>query len=212
MHILSVGLGCAPGTRFGNLLHLARGRGWPTVMRAFTPCYVRSRAFPSRGTRRCFCFKLPVFITGFGLRVPSLPTPEQSCYALRGGASFCFRSGEHPLWGLCTMLAAARRLGASIILLALVYQGRSVLEGRGGGVSEARRALAAVDMVTDCTSAMQDGCCKSQDSCSSDWQPVCGALPSTPTWRYESGSGEVTTNYTHNYTFLSVPPPPRPEG
>ena len=110
------------------------------------------------------------------------------------------------------MLAAARRLGASIVLLALVYQGRSVLEGRGGGVSEARRALAAVDMVTYCTSAMQDGCCKSQDSCSSDWQPVCGALPSTPTWRYESGSGEVTTNYTHNYTFLSVPPPPRPEG
>ena len=108
------------------------------------------------------------------------------------------------------MLAAARRLGASIILLALVYQGRSVLESRGGGVSEARRALAAVDMVTDCTSAFQDGCCKSQDSCSSDWQPVCGALPSTPTWRYDSGSGEVTTNYTHDYTFVSVPPPPRP--
>ena len=41
------------------------------------------------------------------------------------------------------MLAAARRLGASIVLLALVYQGRSVLEARAGGVSEARRALAA---------------------------------------------------------------------
>ena len=34
------------------------------------------------------------------------------------------------------MLAAARRLGASIVLLALVYQGRSVLEARAGGVSE----------------------------------------------------------------------------
>jgi hypothetical protein len=103
------------------------------------------------------------------------------------------------------MLAAARRLGASIVLLALVYQGRSVLEARAGGVSEARRALAAVDIVTDCTSAMQDGCCKSQDSCGSEWQPVCGALPSTPTWRDDSASGEtIATNYTHNYTFLSV--------
>lgn len=47
------------------------------------------------------------------------------------------------------MLAAARRLGASIILLAVVYQGRSVLEGRGGGVTEARRALAEVSMRTE---------------------------------------------------------------
>ena len=103
------------------------------------------------------------------------------------------------------MLAAARRLGASLVLLALVYQGRSVLETRAGGVSEARRALAAANIVTDCTSAMQDGCCDSQDSCGSEWQPVCGALPSTSTWRYDSASGEtIATNYTHNYTFLSV--------
>ena len=38
------------------------------------------------------------------------------------------------------MLAAARRLGASIILLAVVYQGRSVLESRGGGLPEAPAA------------------------------------------------------------------------
>jgi len=97
------------------------------------------------------------------------------------------------------MLAAARRLGASIILLAVVYQGRSVLEGRGGGVTEARRALAEVSIVTDCTSAMQDGCCKSQDNCGSEWEPVCGKLPST-----SQVGGEVTTNYTHNYTFISA--------
>ena len=47
------------------------------------------------------------------------------------------------------MLAAARRLGASIILLAVVYQGRSVMEGRGGGVTEARRTLAEVSIVTE---------------------------------------------------------------
>ena len=45
----------------------------------------------------------------------------------------------------------------------------------------------------------QDGCCKSQDSCGSEWEPVCGKLPST-----SQVGGEVTTNYTHNYTFISV--------
>ena len=104
------------------------------------------------------------------------------------------------------MLVAARRLGASIILLAVVYQGRSAWS-RPAAASEARRALAEV-MQTDCTSAMQDGCCKSQESCGSDWQPVCGSLPSTPTWRYGVG---VATNFTGDYTFISViaPPPSR---
>ena len=63
------------------------------------------------------------------------------------------------------MLAAARRLGASLVLLALVYQGRSVLETRAGGVSEARRALAAANIVTDCTSLPQLSCESQQPSC-----------------------------------------------
>ena len=94
------------------------------------------------------------------------------------------------------VLSSARRLGAGVVLLAVVYHSRSAWRRPEPEVGR----ILTEDIKSDCTSAEQDGCCDPSISCGDEWKPVCGSLPMTPTWNQ---AGDIATNYNYNYTFRS---------